>query len=685
MIHLPMLQLIYTSAPRLLEAGKTGFGTVARSRQLPQSVVNYLERISTFDRAAGVDSLQCYSVFRMGQLVYHVFSRIGDCGVDYTRRTNHIAHHFIMPNDAMQECGWTASTPAAFMLKLQYQWKTQWTENPAWLEEATEPAPLANGGSDTWQRFTGNEHNAQWLSTLSYTEGGNILLPATCTTPDTLSLLHEACMQRHDKGWGLGFSTAVVSTLSSTICPLVCLTPAQIHAGVKPRTGYPLLQVDAHLAPPTEADFPLPEPEIDWEIPVEDSSTGREWGAPTTYPQELPRFEAPAMPLPQKTVQENRTPTLTQPKKEETTWQKYSGAILIALLVIVALAAYNHQTDKKAPTQPPSTSQKPNPQNPPAKKQKQEQDAAQPPPANPQNPAPQNPLTNEQKNQQDGAPQPASDALPPDAADEAPPAITSQHDAHSHDAKVSDEEAPGEPPSADGTAAPTTTPPPVQAPATYKISLQPTDIKPTDIKIEPKGQSFCVSVSVPLQYQDFARGDSELNHFSMLQIESTALNEGDTIVIKEKSILSFPDTLEDLYSHMETVEKEAKEAKKKWRKKGKIKPKISKNELLEKLNSKSITAEQKKQLETLLEKNSPSYQLEEKEKEAGNARDKYEQEREKSKQRIKDTISQHSYVVHFDYVADVAVADVTIKKVQFPDYGNEWNPNSHWEISTEKK
>ena len=171
----------------------------------------------------------------------------------------------------------------------------------------------------------------------------------------------------------------------------------------------------------------------------------------------------------------------------------------------------------------------------------------------------------------------------------------------------------------------------------------------------------------------------------MLQIESTALNEGDTIVIKEISILYFPDTLEDLYSHMETGETEAKEAKKEWRKKGKIKPKISKNKLLEQLNSKSITAEKKKQLETLLEKNSPSYQLEEKEREARNARNKYEQELRKSEQRIKDTISQHSYVVHFDYVADVAVADVTIKKVQFPDYGNEWNPNSHWEISTEKK
>jgi len=29
-------QLIYTSAPRLLEAGRSGFGTVARHRAIPQ-------------------------------------------------------------------------------------------------------------------------------------------------------------------------------------------------------------------------------------------------------------------------------------------------------------------------------------------------------------------------------------------------------------------------------------------------------------------------------------------------------------------------------------------------------------------------------------------------------------------------------------------------------------------------
>ena len=75
-----MLQLIYTSAPKLLESGKSGFGTVAQSRQLPQALKGQLERISAFDRDARVDSYLLYSTHQFGQNRYHIFSRIGNSG-----------------------------------------------------------------------------------------------------------------------------------------------------------------------------------------------------------------------------------------------------------------------------------------------------------------------------------------------------------------------------------------------------------------------------------------------------------------------------------------------------------------------------------------------------------------------------------------------------------------------------
>lgn len=130
-----MFQLVYTSSPRLLEAGKTGFGTVARNRQLPAPLVSHLERISSFDRASGINSHVYYSVFRMGALYYHIFSRVGDSGVDYTQRTNHIAHHWILPDENVTNDGFSHTTPAGILQALQNNWLLSWNGNPQWFEE----------------------------------------------------------------------------------------------------------------------------------------------------------------------------------------------------------------------------------------------------------------------------------------------------------------------------------------------------------------------------------------------------------------------------------------------------------------------------------------------------------------------------------------------------------------------
>ena len=48
-------QLIYTSAPRLIEAGRTGFGTVARHRAVSGMLASAVERFSQFARLPGHD------------------------------------------------------------------------------------------------------------------------------------------------------------------------------------------------------------------------------------------------------------------------------------------------------------------------------------------------------------------------------------------------------------------------------------------------------------------------------------------------------------------------------------------------------------------------------------------------------------------------------------------------------
>jgi hypothetical protein len=91
-------QLVYTSSPRLLQAGRTGFGTVAMHAGIPSWLQSEIEGFSQFSRLPGLDPsrvILCHTIFGQGDRKHHVFSRIQDCGADYTGRTNHIAHHFI--------------------------------------------------------------------------------------------------------------------------------------------------------------------------------------------------------------------------------------------------------------------------------------------------------------------------------------------------------------------------------------------------------------------------------------------------------------------------------------------------------------------------------------------------------------------------------------------------------------
>ena len=91
-------QLIYTSAPRSLEAGRSGFGTVARHRAISPLLVSAIERASQFSRLPGLDAgrvIFCHRIIALAGTRFHVLSSIRDAGADYTGRTNHIAHHVI--------------------------------------------------------------------------------------------------------------------------------------------------------------------------------------------------------------------------------------------------------------------------------------------------------------------------------------------------------------------------------------------------------------------------------------------------------------------------------------------------------------------------------------------------------------------------------------------------------------
>lgn len=291
-----MLQLVYTSAPRLMEAGKTGFGTVACSRDLPGVLVSHLERLSTFDRQAGVSSYVFYSLFEMGDLAYRVFSRVGDSGVDYTRRTNHVAHHLVVCVGSPEDNALSAYTPAAVLQSLESAWIRSWNEQPQYLEEMPLPVmhPVAAGA---WLRATGDADNARWLNHESTEQGAYFI--GFEDEQECLQLLHEGFALRADSGWNSPFTTAAVGSISSNICPIICLPQAQVAAGVRPRGYADQIFIAPGLTPPEL--FMTPDAAPDAEVSHVVSSTKRKRKAESRNPKVRAVLTKPTVARPKKT------------------------------------------------------------------------------------------------------------------------------------------------------------------------------------------------------------------------------------------------------------------------------------------------------------------------------------------------------------------------------------------------
>ena len=199
-------QLIYTSAPRLLEAGRSGFGTVARHRQISPLLVSTIERASQFARSPGMDTgraIYCHRIVAVAGGRFHVLSCIRDAGADYTGRTNHIAHHLIAEQREVAALG---ASPADVLLGMS--WVSAWDEAPRFLETSDEIA-LANFRAQPagqWAQATGDARNAWLLATGEASRGAHII-----HAPDTdlRALFAESLRLAPDRLWQIPFTTAL--------------------------------------------------------------------------------------------------------------------------------------------------------------------------------------------------------------------------------------------------------------------------------------------------------------------------------------------------------------------------------------------------------------------------------------------------------------------------------------------
>ncbi len=212
-------QLIYTSAPRLLQAGRSGFGTLARHRDIPPLVVEMAERCSQFSRQDGLDParrIHCHRIIRSGSARFHLLTCITDAGTDYSGRTNHLARHWILSEAEVWELQAGGATPAGTLLAAEesgpYQGEAGWLGEEACWTPAQKPAAP---GAPYWQRATDEAGRARVLLAPEASAGALLEYPAHYQTdqhPWILWLFAESQSLCADHGWDLTFTTNLQPT-----------------------------------------------------------------------------------------------------------------------------------------------------------------------------------------------------------------------------------------------------------------------------------------------------------------------------------------------------------------------------------------------------------------------------------------------------------------------------------------
>src|SRR5262249_50614308 len=152
-------QLIYTSAPRGVIAGRSGHCTVARSAAMRDALMLQLEKLSYYQHLSLTGGrerpIYCCRILDLRGSRYHVLTRIQDAGLDFTGRTNFLAHHLVFAPEEIREY---ASPP--IILQTWPGWVNAWNKDPELLENeewsSLTTLPYASMPAANWQQLTGD-------------------------------------------------------------------------------------------------------------------------------------------------------------------------------------------------------------------------------------------------------------------------------------------------------------------------------------------------------------------------------------------------------------------------------------------------------------------------------------------------------------------------------------------------
>lgn len=153
------LALVFTSAPRGLIPGRSGYVTVARHEAMPARLAEQLESIGT-PHGSAEGATFTLRTLEAGGARWRVLSRFAAAGLDHTMRDNRVAHHLAFAEEEL-----AALPPPADLARRWTGWISAWEGEPRMLPplrlDLRPGQPLVPCAG--WREVTGTGAKAAWL------------------------------------------------------------------------------------------------------------------------------------------------------------------------------------------------------------------------------------------------------------------------------------------------------------------------------------------------------------------------------------------------------------------------------------------------------------------------------------------------------------------------------------------
>ena len=238
------VELLYTSSAQGLKQGSRGFCTVLSTAGMPLNLATRLESLSAYRHVfppSHPDAAQnpvSFSHLRInvGGRPLSILSRISDYGVDYSQRTNKLAHHVVLEGADLVAAGpaWVMSQPTIM--------RSQWDGQCA-TPGGGPTVPPGNQSPRVCLRWSGLGSDAGWggvvAEAFAQPPGKPLWIIFTLAqSAELLGLINESiALLPIEQRWQATFSTYATNLPPDADCKVRCVLAGTDDARLAPARG----------------------------------------------------------------------------------------------------------------------------------------------------------------------------------------------------------------------------------------------------------------------------------------------------------------------------------------------------------------------------------------------------------------------------------------------------------------